>query len=387
MSTDFAKGIAMWCGQGGFHVQPTPDQEGEIIAFVKKCAQHGVTRLFPALIRRDYFPRYINFDDEEAYRGPVVTMKDFYSRWDPLKVLVDAAHDEGIEAHIYMNLNNHGSRWPNWGSPLTNTVFGAPMKVGLAIMGTSKFASDHREFWKKDRLGRDSYQIAGNVRLSPTFEQVRAYEVQQILEFVDECSPDGVQLELTLEPADENGVTILGYEEPALQAFEQEYGQSPLELDNSDPRWIDFRCHYVTTFVRELCTALNQLPRPLPLTISVITAAPSDPGGYRKIFRDWPAWVQEGLIDAVHLWFREWIDLETLPQQVKDAVDLMAGRRPLIAELSTYHRGALKTAESLREGARLARAAGADAVAVYKSDPIEALNLWSVVEEIGCANP
>jgi hypothetical protein len=92
------------------------------------------------------------------------------------------------------------------------------------------------------------------------------------------------------------------------------------------------------------------------------------------------------LIDALYLWFREFIELDAIPHQTRQAAEFIDGRCPLIAELSTYHRGALKTPEALKAAARLARQAGADGVGVYRSDPVEALELWPAVKEIGEAN-
>ena len=105
--------------------------------------------------------------------------------------------------------------------------------------------------------------------------------------------------------------------------------------------------------------------------------------GYRRALLDWPTWVSEGLVDGVYLWFREFVDPALIVPQTEQAVELIAGRCPLIAELSCYHRGSLKTAEALLEGARLARQGGANAVGVYRGDPVEALDLWPAVEQIG----
>ena len=382
MDNPLASGLSVWCGQGGFHTQPTPDQEEEIIGFVTKCAQNGVAKLFPALVRPDFFPRFIDFG-EAAYQGPVPTYKDFYRTWHPLRVLIEAAHARGIEVHPYINFGNHGGRWPDWGSSLnSSSVFGAPVSSRRVVMETSKFASDNLQFWKRDRLGRDSFEVAGHIRLSPAFEEVRAHEVAGLLEVVEDLSPDGVQVEFSVEPTDESGVNVYGYEAPARQAYEREYGQSPTELDNADPNWVRFRCRYVTTFLRELHASLDRLSRPVPLTVAVIASDVSDPASCQKVLQDWSTWVEESLVDALCLWFRENIELEAVPRQTAQVAGVIEGRCPLIAELSCYHRGALKTPESLLEAARLARASGADAVGVYRSDPIEALNLWPAVEEI-----
>ena len=203
------------------------------------------------------------------------------------------------------------------------------------------------------------------------------------MEFVEEFGADGIQLEFASEPADESGVNLYGYESQAIEDFEQAFGKSPLEFANSNTDWIHFRCEYVTTFVRDLRARLEKLSRPVPLSAAIIA---SDPGDYPKTLVDWSAWVNEGLIDGVYLWFREAVDLKAIAPQTRGAVELIDRACPLVAELSCYHRGSFKTAESLMEGARLARESGADAIGVYRSDPIEALDLWSTVQGIGVEN-
>ena len=374
--------LEIWCGAGGFHVQATEDQEKDIVAFVEKCSQHGVTRLFPAMNRSDTFPRFINFDGE-AYPEPVYTLKDFYAKWHPLKALIKAAHDRDMEVHPYLNINNHGGQRPFSESALNGNEFGAPVKTWMVTMDTTRFASENLEFWKLDRSGKNSFQLARNIRLSPAFEEVRAYEQSLLLEVVEEFGADGVQLEFALEPIDEDGVNVYGYEEPAVEAFKQEHGVNPLDIPNSDPDWIDFRCNYVTTFVRDLRARLGEISRPVALTTAIIA---NEPQNYLKTLQDWPRWVKEDLLDGVYLWFREFVDLDTIVPQTKHAAGVIDGRCPLIAELSCYHRGSLNTPQLLKDGARLAREGGADAVGVYRSDPIEALGLWETVSEIGEGN-
>jgi uncharacterized lipoprotein YddW (UPF0748 family) len=381
---DVPRGMCLWCAPGGFHPQPTRDQEEEIIDFVKKCAKHGVTRLFPSMtsIRSDYFPRFIDFE-KRTNSSEVPTMRDFYSTWHPLKTLVSESHGLGIEVHPYINFNLHGTRFPNFGSALNNSnIFGAPVNSHLAIIVTSRFASENLQFWSRDRSGRDSFQIANEVRLSPAFKEVRLHEQQQLIEVVRKYSPDGVQIEFSQEPADEDGVTIYGYEEPAIQAYTQRHGKSPLEIVNSDQEWIQLRCDYITEFMKQIRVELQQFDHPIPMTASIIAPHHPEQDCHKKRLRDWPAWARKGLIDTLYLWFREFVDLDTVPDCIMQAKELLRDNCPLVAEFSCYHRGSLRTQESLINAARLALKAGANAIGIYRADAVEAFDLWEAVAEI-----
>ena len=105
-----------------------------------------------------------------------------------------------------------------------------------------------------------------------------------------------------------------------------------------------------------------------------------------RVQQDWPTWVREGLVDGLCLWYREFIDPATIPYQTSQVAEVVDGRCPLIVELSCYHRGALKTNESIIEAGQLALAGGADAVGIYRADPVEALNLWPAVEGLAHQN-
>ncbi len=48
---EVANGVEIWCGEGGYDVQLTEDLEANIFAFLDRCVEYGVTRLFPALKR------------------------------------------------------------------------------------------------------------------------------------------------------------------------------------------------------------------------------------------------------------------------------------------------------------------------------------------------
>ncbi len=101
-----------------------------------------------------------------------------------------------------------------------------------------------------------------------------------------------------------------------------------------------------------------------------------------KVGQDLARWVEEGLIDEYYVWFRTTSDLGTVERHVKQAAEIIAGRAPLVAEISCYHPGSIQDPKLMVEAARRARASGADAVGIYRSHAVDQLDFWPVVEQI-----
>ena len=107
-----------------------------------------------------------------------------------------------------------------------------------------------------------------------------------------------------------------------------------------------------------------------------------DPDDYLKVLQDWPAWLDAGAVDELYVWWRTDSDLGRLERQARHAADVVAGRVPLVAELSCYHPGSFQDPDLLVEGARVALANGADAVGVYRTHGVDQLDLWSALERM-----
>jgi len=366
-------------------------QEHEIVDFVEKCARYGVTRLIPSFLRPDVFPRFPDFK-KDPYQGPMKTVKDFYSDWNPLKIMVGAAHQRGIEVHPYLALFANGGgggiAWsmdfvkPGLDSPEGQEILKhhKPIRAKLSnTVNISKFANDHREYWKRNKEGKDTFQVTGGFFLSPSFPEARNYEASVFIDALVESGADGVQLEFVLERMDEKGVIIYGYEEPAIKEFGQNHGKDPRELPNDDPDWMQFRADYTTTFIRELNAKLKENNPKAALTATIIAGEMDE---YVKVFQDWPAWIEQGLIDELFLWYRTTTDVDAVQRQTRAAADVIRGRKPLTAEFSCYHPGSFQDTDLLLEAARRAKANGADRLGVYRSHAVEQLGFWPVVQRV-----
>ncbi|MCZ7568925.1 MAG: family 10 glycosylhydrolase [Ardenticatenaceae bacterium] len=355
--------LSLWCGLGGFYTYPTRQQEGEILAFIEKCAVYGVTCLFPTIVQDDYLFRYIDFG-RSPVPYPALTLGDFYRDWHPLHILVTAAHERGIQVHPYLAINYHGGQWLKKDDSLVGELF--------PVAGCTRFAGDHPELWRRDRRGRDSFEAKGEVRLSHAFPEARAYDRAFLVDTVKTFGVDGVQLEFVSEPLDETGSAALGYDEPLLAAFTALYGQDPRNLAGDDARWVRLRAGPIATLIQELRADLQALGRSVTISVSFQARESYE---YLPMLLDWPRWVEEGLIDILCLWHTS-SDPEGIQASTEHVVEQVAGRCQVVAELSCYHQGAMRTSHQLASGARAALNGGATALGLYRADAVEVFGLW-----------
>ena len=339
-------------------------KDDEAVAYVEKCASVGVTRLIGAT---------------SAY-------------------VVEVAHAKGIAVHPYIGYTafpTYGNRRVSyeWSLPFMRPLVTDP--EARAIMDQhrpiwshprvaepeiSDFAREHPEYRSYTRDKHDDLAPGERLCLSLAFPEVRSHQADLFLTTLAESRGDGIQVEFVIGNEDEHGVVPYGYEDRVVEEFRAQHGQDAFALPNDDPQWLQFRADYVTRFLRELRSKVNTTFPSARFTTTIIAAEPDE---YLKVLQDWPAWVEQGLIDEFHLWFRTNNDLAALARQTAQAAAIIKGRIPLVVELSCYHPGSFQEPGLLLEAARCARANGAAIVGVYRNHAVEQLNFWPVLEAIG----
>ncbi len=339
-------------------------KDDEAVAYVEKCASVGVTRLIGAT---------------SAY-------------------VVEVAHAKGIAVHPYIGYTafpTYGNRRVSyeWSLPFMRPLVTDP--EARAIMDQhrpiwshprvaepeiSDFAREHPKYRSHTRDKHDDLAPGERLCLSLAFPEVRSHQADLFLTTLAESRGDGIQVEFVIGNEDEHGVVPYGYEDRVVEEFRAQHGQDAFALPNDDPQWLQFRADYVTRFLRELRSKVNTTFPSARFTTTIIAAEPDE---YLKVLQDWPAWVEQELIDEFHLWFRTNNDLAALARQTAQAAAIIKGRIPLVVELSCYHPGSFQEPGLLLEAARCARANGAAIVGVYRNHAVEQLNFWPVLEAIG----
>jgi hypothetical protein len=86
------------------------------------------------------------------------------------------------------------------------------------------------------------------------------------------------------------------YEKPVVEAFQEKYGEDPRLLDDEDPRWVAHTAGYLTQFIREIRSILDEKPgRELSVTLS--GRKNGRPVHYEENQCDVDTWIREGLVN------------------------------------------------------------------------------------------
>lgn len=310
--------------------------------------------------------------------------------------LTEAAHQVGIKVDPYVNYNSfprYGSAriTYGWSLDFLRPPIAAPEARGILdkhrpIYDNPKvttiiadFASQHPEYRSLTRRRSYNLQPGEDLYLSPAFPEVREHQGKIFLDTLKATHGDGIQVEFVLGNEDEHGVVPYGYEDRTVIEFREKYGKDPLALPNNDPDWMQFRADYVTLFLAELRAKVKQVS---PAAIFSTTLIAGEKDDYLKLLQDWPAWIKEGILDEFYLWFRTNSDLKALERQIRHAVEVAAGRVPVIAELSCYHPGSFQDPDLMLAAGKVAIDNGAAGVGIYRSHAVEQLNFWPVLEQL-----
>ncbi len=179
--------------------------------------------------------------------------------WNSMEVARDYARARKWEFQVYIRME----------------AFKAPFPFD--VQENSKFFNEHPQYHCLDRKG----QRVG--RLSYAHAEVQDYMLRLIKEIAD-YEPDGVCLCFI------RGVPLVLYEPIMVEGFKKQYGMDPRELEELDPRWMDYQGAVLSNFVKRVKKTLKPNQR-----LSVVV--PATELDCRRWGLDVATWVKEGIID------------------------------------------------------------------------------------------
>ena len=247
---------------------------------------------------RELVEPYRHSDVESLYWGVIGTATTF-----PVtKGRMIAGHDGaamGVQGHeSFETLNRHGINTLTTAMEYAQGMglkFHVYQRMGAWAMPfphdspTNALCVEHPEWRCVSRAG------VATSSLSYAFGEVRRHQVEFLAELAS-WGADGIDLNFL------RGPPFVGYEEPLVSGFQQEYGEDPRTLDEWDVRWLRYRCRALTAFVRELRAALDAVGSKAGRRIALSADTFALPAGNLYYGLDLAAWVAEGLVDRLHPW-------------------------------------------------------------------------------------
>jgi hypothetical protein len=127
-----------------------------------------------------------------------------------------------------------------------------------------------------------------------------------------------------------------------------------------------------------IATFLNQVCQALGPGQSLTVAVDDNPARARTWGYDWPAWATSGLVKRIVLRHRGQNVAQTA-NRVRRARALLGPGVELVSQLDCWRSDGLRDGPILAQAMDAVREAGADWVAIYRADAVEALGLWEQI--------
>jgi uncharacterized lipoprotein YddW (UPF0748 family) len=296
--------------------------------------------------------------------------------FDPLRVLLDAAHARGIEVHAFVIV---GAIYH--GDPKKDPLPRDPNHVFLQHVWDARSKRPYggaRQWGTKTSKGR--YAFASDWYVDLGHPAAAAYTADVLLHLVRAYDIDGIHLDRVRYPESTRG--DVGYNETSVARFRARYGRAPRA---KDPLWNDWRREQVTAFVRRVALGAKAI-RPSITISAALIAWGSGPGAnhgftntdaYRVAFQDWESWLREGIIDLASpmLYKREHAAPER--KQFDDWLQFLiatahANGRAAVPGIGAY----LNSIEGTLRQSRRAREANADGILFFAMGDTKA---WSIL--------
>ena len=190
---------------------------------------------------------------------------------DPFRVAREHAHDMGLEFHA--TYRPAGFRFPPDHDHFDH--------------GDSVYVR-HPELRGRDRDGRET------PRISYAYPESRRFAVSLLTEVATDYDVDGICLAYNRRPP------FSEFEPPLIDSFAAQHGRDPRTLPDDDETWLSHRCGVLTSFMREVRAALDEVARSgrrgrIPVTAIVMRDAAEN----LYYGMDLQTWVREGLVDTL----------------------------------------------------------------------------------------
>lgn len=276
---------------------------------------------------------------------------------DPLAVLCQKAHAQGIEVHAWLVTYRVCTTWP----PSGNSIVAAHpewIMVPQAEMGKALSTAS---------------RISGAYTFDPGSPDVQEYLSAIVRELVTNYPIDGINWDyIRYTQTDAGYPSNTSYANSGLERYRRISGAAAIPSSTGDNNWNDFRRRTIDEHVRrsfaEMASISTNPRQPLRHTADLICFgnAPSDftnSDPYR-LHQNWRYWMQQGYLDAgmpmnykrdhcatQAVWYRNWVD---------SAIEWSYGRHMICGQANYLNTPANSVAQM-----SYALAAGADGAINY----------------------
>lgn len=244
--------------------------------------------------------------------------------FDPLRDLIDTAHEAGIEVHAFVIV---GAIWNKNPTFAASETLGAPSNPNHIFNRHGGYDPNSQTIvpgpgnWLTrtllpDGAGGVSFQghrFGADFWVDLGHPDAAAYSFEVLMHLVRNYDIDGLHLDRIRYPEINVGGqtpasgTSIGYNPTSVERFHRRYGMTSGSPNPApgDPLWSQWRRDQVTNFVRRVyLNAIAEKPQ-LKISAALITfgnapaseASWTSTEAYWRVYQDWRAWSEEGIVD------------------------------------------------------------------------------------------
>ena len=207
--------------------------------------------------------------------------------------------------------------------------------------------------------------------VNPAIPAARAYELSLMTELARNYPVDWIHLDYIRFPC-EPTEPYFGYDAATRALFKERSGWDTNDIKDQDSGnpvwnvWLEWNRDRVTTFVRELKSALGSVGRPVKISAAVF---PEADNARVLIGQDWSKWAEEGLVDMLCPMIYT-NDAALFDDYVRRAVAIGKGRTQVCIGIGIGTSHNRNTPEGMLEQMRISRELGADGVIYFSANSL-----------------
>ena len=344
--------------------------KGSIDALVKRARDNGFNALFVQVRGRGdaYYRGGIEPAPADLERQP--------STFDPLATVIAGAHRAGLRVHAWVNLNLVSSavaipssrlhlvhRHPEW--------LMVPRDIAQDLAAVP--VSSPGYVGKLARWTRARSEDVEGLYASPILPASQAHTEAVVRDIARRYPLDGVHFDYARYPSDRfdysrssiaqfRATVRAAIDAPRRAALDADERVDLFAYPDAFPdEWRAFRVARMTALIRRLSAAVKAERK---TAVGSVAAAPDSAEALRHRLQDWPAWLGDGIVDAVApMAYTQ--DAERFAEQIAAAREA-AGSRRLWAGIGAYRLSPAQTIENIQTARRL----GADGVILFSYDSL-----------------
>lgn len=240
------------------------DSRENIRQAVDVCAKSNINNIFVVVWNRGrtHYPSQIM----KGLTGMEIAEK--YAGRDPLREMIEEAHQKGIKVHA----------WFEYGFATSNNENG-----GIILQKKPHWAA-------KDASGK-LLTKNGFEWMNAFLPEVQEFMTSLVLEVVNGYDVDGVQGDDRLPALPSTG----GYDAYTLQLYKDAHNGATPPADAQNAEWVNWRANLLTEYQGTLYKAVKKA-KP---TVTVSCAPSVHPWAKNEYLQDWPSWLSKGYADLV----------------------------------------------------------------------------------------